>query len=574
MLNRYYEDQLSKLRDLAVEFSQANPALAPMLAGPSADPDVERLLEGVAFLTSLTRQKLDDEFPEFVQDLVNLLYPHYLRSIPSCTLIDFAPKAPMTETVRIPMGVKVDSVPVDGTACRFRTCLDVDVHPVRLVKTRLECSAGAVPKLVLRFELQGLKLRAWKMPAIRLFLGGGYSDAAKLLLLLTHHVTAVNASTSDGVTFSMGPASLGFSGFDYDLLSYPSQAFQGYRCLQEFFALPEKFLFVDIRGLEKWNVRGEGGAFEISLVLDRVPEWMPEIRDDSFLLYVTPVVNLFRHAANPINHDHKAVEYHVIPEAVNRDHYQIYSVDRVAGYRQGVSGERIYVPFGLLRHDDGVALSYRTILRSAMVGRGVDVFLSTAYIPGEEPLSETLSIQVTCSNGRLPESLKLGDLSKPTSNSPDNMRFRNIRSITPPLTPPADEALLWRLISHLSLNFLSIANAENLRALLGLYVFSERKNQSQEVANRRRIESLEEVVATPETRLIGRGGILRGQKIAIKCRLDFFAGVGDMYLFGCVLDRFLGAYASINSYTRLELEDVFSGAVFKWPPRLGQQQLL
>ena len=134
--------------------------------------------------------------------------------------------------------------------------------------------------------------------------------------------------------------------------------------------------------------------------------------------------------------------------------------------------------------------------------------------------------------------------------------------------------MLWRLVSHVSLNFLSIASAVNLRALLGLYVFSERQEQGQEAANRRRVEGIQDVTATRETRLVGRGSVLRGQQIRIKCRLDYFAGIGDMYLFGCVLDRFIGDYASINSYTRVELEDAFTGAVFKWPPRLGLQPLL
>jgi type VI secretion system protein ImpG len=88
------------------------------------------------------------------------------------------------------------------------------------------------------------------------------------------------------------------------------------------------------------------------------------------------------------------------------------------------------------------------------------------------------------------------------------------------------------------------------------------------------VESIQDVTATRETRLVGRGSILRGQLVRIKCRLDFFASIGDMFLFGCVLDRFIADYASINSYTRVELEDAFTGALFKWPPRLGQQPLL
>ncbi|MGB4117604.1 MAG: type VI secretion system baseplate subunit TssF [Polaromonas sp.] len=574
MFNRYYQDELNKLKGLAVEFSQANPALAPMLSGASADPDVERLLEGVAFLTGLTRQKLDDEFPEFVQELTNLLFPHYLRPIPSCTLVSFAPKGVQMETVHIPVGTNLDSVPVDGTPCRFRTCADVQAHPIALAGSRVVSGTGATPKIVLTLALEGIDVTQLTASSLRLFLGNGYSEASRMLLLLVNHVKSVSVSVPGGAVFDLGAKALRHSGFDSELLPYPTQAFQGYRCLQEFFVQPEKFLFVDVEGLDKWHNRSPGGRFELTFTLDQIPEWMPDIRDDSFMLNVTPAVNLFEHAAEPVNHDHRTSEYRLMPEAANRLHYQIYSVDHVVGYQQGAAKERPYLPFGLLRHDGTSTLSYHTTLRAATVGRGSDVFLSVAYPPGETPLPETLSVQITCTNRQLPESLKLGDLSKPTSSSPDRMSFRNIRPMTSPLNPPTGEALLWRLISHVSLNFLSVASAVNLRALLGLYVFSERQEQGQEAANRRRVEGIQDVTATRETRLVGRGSVLRGQQIRIKCRLDYFAGIGDMYLFGCVLDRFIGDYAGINSYTRVEVEDAFTGAVFKWPPRLGLQPLL
>ena len=574
MFNRYYQDELNKLKGLAVEFSHANPALAPMLSGSSADPDVERLLEGVAFLTGLTRQKLDDEFPEFVQELANLLFPHYLRPIPSCTLVSFAPKGVQMEPINVPAGSKLDSVPVDGTPCRFRTCADVLVQPVTLASARLVNGSGKAPQIVLTFALDGIDVTQFTASSLRLFLGNGYADASRMLLLLVNHVKSICVSVVGGDVCDLGAKALRHSGFDCELLPYPSQAFQGYRCLQEFFVQPEKFLFVDVLGLDKWVARTQGSRFELIFTLDHLPDWMPDVRDDSFMLNVTPAVNLFEHSADPVNHDHRSSEYRLMPEAANRLHYQIYSVDSVVGYQQGAAKERPYLPFGLLRHDGTAALSYHTTLRAATVGRGSDVFLSVAYPPGETPLPETLSVQITCTNRQLPEGLKLGDLCKPTSSSPDRMSFRNIRPMTSPLNPPTGEALLWRLVSHVSLNFLSIASAVNLRALLGLYVFSERQEQGQEVANRRRVEGIQEVTATRETRLVGRGSVLRGQQIRIKCRSDFFAGIGDMYLFGCVLDRFIGDYAGINSYTRVELEDAFTGAVFTWPPRLGLQPLL
>ena len=575
IFNRYYEGELSKLKGLAAEFAQANPAIAPMLSGACADPDVERLLEGVAFLTGLTRQKLDDEFPEFVQELVNLLLPHYLRPIPASTLVAFAPKGMVDETVHIAAGVTLASVPVDGTPCLFRTCQALDVHPLTLTGVDLQQQAGVTPLLVLNFELQNQALAQWDAGHIRLFLNSVYSEAANLLLLLTNYVNTVHIVNTDGERFALGKQALRMAGFDAQLLPYPSNAFGSYRHIQEFFVQADKFLFIDIEGLQRWTRRGKGQNFSIELSLAQLPDWMPEIRSDCFQLHVTPAINLFSYAADPISHTHKMTEYRVAPEGGNRQHFQVYAVDSVTGYRQGMAEERRYLPFAMARHDgQGAKAGFRTALRGATVGQGSELFLSVTYPPDETPMPETLSLRITCTNRALPESLQLGDLNQATGSSPDRLSFQNIRSITPALNAPVGEALLWRLISHVSINFLSIANAANLQALLDLYVFPSPEAPGREQVNRRRIEGIQEVTAVPETRLIGRGSLLRGQWVKIKCRADHFAGIGDMYLFGCVLERFISDYAGINSYTRVELVDALSGVIFKWPPRLGQQTLL
>lgn len=574
MLNRYYSDELNKLKSLAGEFAKENPSAAPMLAGTSSDPDVERLLEGVAFLTGLTRQKLDDEFPEFVQELTNLLFPHYLRPIPASSLISFTPEGLISKTAKVPAGTELASLQVDGTACRFRTTRDLDVQPLRIVDTNLLHHVGAKPVLMIDLELQGgATLEQWDSDNIRLFLGSGYVEAVKLFLLLADCIADVRVSSGAGEGMSLGAESLVLSGFDKDMLIFPRQAFGGFQTLQEFFAQPEKFLFIDVCGLCKWTGRGKGARFSLIFTFQSVPEWMPEISTDSFMLHVVPAINLFKHAADPIALDHRKTEYQVIPEAKDYQHFQVYSVDHVTGFQQGNSRERTYVPFALFRHDGrGVQLSYRTTRRAASVGRGSNVYLSINYPPSESPAPETLSIQVTCTNRSLPESLKLGDINQRTSSSPDRMTFRNIRPVSEALDPPAGEELLWSLLSHVSLNFLSIANAENLQKLLLLYVFSGR--QGKDVANRRRIDGIRDVKLTPETRLAYRGVVRRGHLIRILCHVDYFAGLGDMYLFGCILERFLAEYAGINCYTRVEVEDALSGRVFKWQPRLGQQAIL
>lgn len=576
--NQYYEDQLRRLRELAVEFSRANPGLAPMLSGSSTDPDVERLLEGVAFLTGLTRQRLDDEFPELVQALTNLMFPQMLRPVPASAMIHFVPKGPLTESAIIPAATELQSMPVDGTRCTFRTCAALAVEPVTLTGFRWQPGPGHKSFLHLDFSLTGQTLEQWRANSLRLYLGGRFNDAARLFLLLMTRVDTVHIAARAGhgqdtpMWQALDRRALRASGFDDALLPYPRNAFPGFRVLQEFYALPEKFLFVDIEGLDRWKTGRTGKHFTVSVGLQELPDWSPELRSDTFSLNVVPAVNLFSHAATPISQDHRAAEHRLQPEGTDGRRYQIFSVDEVLGYRQGISEPYRYASFGLSPNaTEGP--SYQIVRRSATIGRSQDTLVSFAYPPGNAYFKETLSVKLTCTNGELPESLKLGDICHPTSSSPDRFAFRNIGPVAPSLNPPTGGNLLWRLISHLSLNLLSVADADNLRRLLGLYVFPERQERGSEVVNRRRIEGIEHVVAAPESRMIGPR-VLHGQHILVTCRGDHYAGRGDMYLFGCVLDQFLSDYSGINAYTRLEIVETHTGERYQWSPRLGRQTLL
>lgn len=577
MIDRYYEQELRHLRDLSVEFSKENPALAPMLSGPTSDPDVERLLEGVAFLVGLARRKLADGFPEFIQELARLLFPQYLRPIPCTTVMVFSATGKLNEPARVPAGVEINSVPVEGTAAVFRTCYDVEVYPLTLQDVQLVKSPGTPAAIKLAFELNGMTLPQWKASALRLFLAGAFSDAAKLFFLLSRYLHSIRVSAPNAGSLVLGPDAVkpvGFSG-SQALLPYPSHVYPGYRILQEYFVLPEKFFFLDLEGLDRWEARGTGSRFEIEFRLRETPNWMPEIRRDSIVLHATPAVNLFPYDASPISLDHHRSEYEVMPAGGTKAHYQIYTVDRVVGFRQGVTQEKDYFPFGFFREaEEGKETgTYHVVLQPSAVTRSTDVFLSVIYGPQEVPREETLSIKLTCTNGTLPENLLLGDISKPSGTSPERLAFKNIRPPTAYQMAPASDALLWRLLSHLTLNYFSIATVENLKTLLRLYLFSEGHERGADVANRKRIDSIIEVRAEAASRLVS-GYMMRGWNISVRCEPDHFAGEGDLFLFGCILDHFLGCYAALNSYTRFELENAFTGERYRWPERIGQQLLI
>lgn len=576
MLDRYYEQELRHLRDLSVQFSKENPALAPMLSGPSSDPDVERLLEGVAFLVGMARHKLADGFPEFIQELARLLFPQYLRPIPCTSIIVFAPAGKLNEPAHVPAGVEVNSAPVEGTSCVFRTCYDVEVYPLALQDVQVVKKPGTPAAIKLIFELNGMALPQWKASTLRLFLAGAFPDASKLFLLLSRYLQSIVVSAPNAGTLTLPPGALtpvGFSGAQA-LLPYPSHIYPGYRLLQEYFILPEKFFFLDMEGLDRWDNRGTGTKFDVEFRLRETPDWMPEVRRDSIVLHATPAVNLFSYDASPIALDHQRSEYEVAPAGATKAHYQIHTIDQVVGFRQGVTREKPYYPFGFFRQPtEEESGTYHTVLKPSAVTRGTDVYLSVIYAPDEAPGEETLSIKLTCTNGTLPENLLMGDISKPSGTSPERLTFKNIRPPTAFQMAPANDALLWRLLSHLTLNYFSMATAQNLKTLLSLYLFSEAHERGLDVANRKRIDSILEVKAEAASRLVS-GYMMRGWNIRVKCQPDHFAGEGDLFLFGCILDHFLGCYAGLNSYTRFEIEDAFTGERYQWPERIGQQRLI
>ena len=577
MFNRYFQQELDNLKDLGAEFSKAHPALAPMLSGRSSDPDVDRLLEGVAFLTGLLRQKLDDEFPEIIHELVRLIWPHYLRPLPSTSILAFAPKPMLKHSMTIPSGIQVASAAVEGTSCVFQTCYPVEVHPLKLLEASFVETSGQPSAIRLVLELNGLNLEDWHPQTLRLYLAGDYPAAADLYLLLRRYLTriVIGAAGSDSVV-ALSPENLRPVGFETDegIIPYPTHSFPGYRSIQEYFMLPEKFLFLDLVGWDQWRNRGRNNRFEIQFELEKIPLAVPRVKTGDFVLYATPVINIFPFDADPIRLDHRRIEYRVRPSGKKNHHYQVYSVEKVVGFVRGTAEERVYKPFELFNPDPDGTPVYHAKTRNSPARPGFDVYLSVAYPPESgTPVEETLSIELLCTNGFLPEEIRTGDIAVPTSNSPEQVVFKNLRPPTSNTLPPLGTDLLWRLISHLSLNYASLSNTENLRALLNLYLFKDPRKPENFLANQKRLAGIQAIESGGADRLVS-GIMMRGRNLRLEARHDHFAGPGDLFIFGSVLDHFLGGYATINTFTRLTLREVITGETYQWPARLGDHPLI
>ena len=582
--NKYFEDELSYLRELGAEFAHENPQLARFLGSQSYDPDVERLLEGFAFLTSRLRQKLDDELPELTHSLISLLWPHFLRPVPSISILELAPRTSnVTETQLIKRGVSIDSNEIEGTICRFQTCYDVMLMPVQLSKVSYQNTAAGY-EINMRFELaSGTSYEKVGLNKIRLYLHGETRIAQILYLWFMRYLNQVVVTDCDTTTDKRQvtlPANsvkaVGFSSTE-GLLPYPENTFMGYRLLQEYFSFPEKFLFIDITQLECVQQFTMSSKFELSFKFNRRMDEAIRPKSENFRMYCTPVVNLFENDATPIRLDQRKVEYRVRADAKNPHNYEIYSIDCVQGWIHGTGARRVYKAFESFDFKEQnskteSAVYYRARYYPAVVGRGVDTYMSFVNINDEPamPPTESIAIDLTCTNGAIAGKLQAGDINKPTSTTPNFIQFVNITRVTNSLPPPMGPDLHWRLISNMALNYTSLTNIDALRTVLSTYNFSAFYDRQVQRASQQRLEGITKIEVKP-TDLMFQGLPIRGLRTRMELKESNFSGEGDLYLFASVINEFFSLYANMNSFHQLIVKGSDHGEIYQWPARVGQQ---
>lgn len=357
MFSKYYLSELSYLREMGRAFGLANPSVAGLLVERGADPDVERLLEGFAFLAARIRERVDDDVPELVHGLTELLLPHYLRPLPASTIVEFTPHLrALRGRSRLAAGAEVASQPIDGTSCVFRTTTDVDLLPVQLTDALLDRSSITAPVLRLYFQTteQG-RAEVLREQGLRLFIHADLSAASVVLLWLLRYCRQVRvrgaSGQGDGIKLPVNAIQpVGFHR-DFKLLPWP-RASEGYRHLQEYLTLPEKFLFFEVRGLDAAAGLKED-RFEIAFHLERPPPLDARIHREMFRLHCAPVVNLFSVPADPILHRTLDREHLLRASDLPPNHAEIYSVDSVTGLKAGRNERRVYRPFYEFTHTAG-----------------------------------------------------------------------------------------------------------------------------------------------------------------------------------------------------------------------------
>ncbi|HBS1665750.1 type VI secretion system baseplate subunit TssF [Klebsiella quasipneumoniae] len=571
---RYFDAEMRYLREAAKAFAQAHPDRAAMLDLDKAgtpDPYVERLFEGFAFSVGRLREKIDDDLPELTEGLVSMLWPHYLRTIPSLSIVALTPTLPamkMAETV--PAGFEISSRPLGpkNTVCRYRTTRDLTLNPLAIEEAVMMAEPDGRSALRLRFACS--ELADWSQTDLRrlpLYLGEDAVTGSALHLWLTRRQAAMylrlpgqaERVSLDGY-FSPG----GFSEEDR-LWPKGESAFSGYQLLLEYFTFREKFMFVQLNGLENMTLPAGIAHFTLEVVFSEVWQSDLPVSASSLRLHCVPVINLFTLEADPLTISGLESEYLLRPKRLQDGHTEIYSVDSVTG--SGRTGEARYVPFTSFRHQGGMMRRHAPErYYHTRVKRGVTGMHDTWLILGGQQWEadralerETVSLRITGTNGQLPRrALQSTLLDRCESISATPLTVRNLCKPTLPAYPPAEDRYHWRVMSHLGTRFLNMmSSAEVLRGTLSLYNWRE-----DELNNRR----LDAILAVSHHRIqrFEQGFLLRGLDIEVTLDSSAFTGAGDVHLFGDILNRFFALYADMNQFIQLTLIVQPEGKCIRW----------
>ncbi len=584
---RYYEAEMRYLREAGKEFAQAFPDRARELdldRVGERDPHVERLFEGFAFLMGRLRHKLDDELPELTEGLVSMLWPHYLRMIPSLAILELIPEeGALQKHETLEAGLEATSDRVgDGDAaveCIYRTTQQIDLYPLTLSEAGVHAreDGRSVIRLRLTIQTQAQRERL-QVPRLRLYLNADRPVALALYAALTAKPVAMQVRVPGwpedrpGAPVAMAGLRLEPAGFAAEERLWPKadNAFGGYQLLLEYFTFPEKFMFVDLLGLDIQAIPVSATSLDIEIVLERpYPDDM-RFNADNVRLYCTPVINLFSVGADPVTVTQYETEYRVRARAEHGSLVDIYSVDTVEYFERGRRYE--YVPFAAFRHRGGMLRHdmperyFHTRMRRGPSGRFDSwiVLGGHAWDQADTLPTEMLSLSVTGTNGMLPrKALREAGITRMRSGFTNIGAVRNLTAPTLPVYPPTADRFQWRVLSHLAPNYLSLLDAEILRGSLALYDWTDGE------LNSRRINAIIDVRHRPLSKLV-KGGLMRGVEITVTLDAARFAGDGDLALFSSMLDRFLGLYATLNLYTKLVIVTQPTGRRIECPETKGE----
>lgn len=601
----YYERELTYLRQMGAEFAQKYPKLADrLLLEPDHcdDPHVERLLQGFALLAARVHLKLNDDLPEVSTAILETVYPHYVRPVPSMSVAEFQldpEQGKLTTGLKVAKGSVLHSQRINGVQCKFRTGYDTTVWPIEVASAAWRSSertgneqTRTAAAAMLRLELRcfpDVTFKALEIRSLQFYLSGESSTTNTLYELLFNNCVDITVRDPEkgagGPVITLPASALRPMGFreDEGLLPYTKRSFLGYRLLQEYFTFPEKFLFIELSGMEKLAAAGFGPRAEITFNISRFER--PErhhnmelgVSAKTMRIGCTPIINLFTQVAEPVTVDQTRFEYAVIPDVRRLSSTEIFSVDEVAAQNPRTRGFVNYQPFYSFRHASSQqhGHAFWHIRRAASEVNDdlpTQVHLSLVDLAGEPfvPDADVISVWCTCTNSSLPGKLAVGQEGGDFQlEGVSALRtVTALRRPTPTIRPPLGKTTLWNVISHLSLNYLSLLEEgkESLQEILRLYNFSDLPHLRNQIAGLKNVKSKRHFGMVKSESGVS---MARGTRVEMELDEDQFAG-GGVFLFASVLENFLGLYVSLNSFSQLAVSTTQRKEVMReWPPRAG-----
>ncbi|MFI3184497.1 MAG: type VI secretion system baseplate subunit TssF [Methylococcaceae bacterium] len=620
-LLKYYNHELQHIREMAGEFALEYPKIAGRLGLDSfecADPYVERLLEGFAYLSARVQLKVDAQFPRFTQHLLEMVYPHYLAPTPSMAVVQFQPdlmEGSLNEGFLIAKTTSLRSQMGKGaqTACEYRTAHDLTLWPIELIEAEYLSGVGAVANLGIpslpglkagiRLRLKttaGLKFNQLALNNLPLYLRGtGELPMQIYEQLLANSIAVVIQPTTkphawQHIIKQAAVLPLSFAENEA-LLPYTPRSFQGYRLLQEYFAFPERYMFVELSQLQAGLQHCSDDEVDLIILLNRSnPRLVNEIDITRFALFCTPALNVFPKRADQIHLSHQTNEYHIVPDRTRPLDYEVYQIREVTGFGSSSDDRQTFLPFYQASSDIGhqqqrayysVSRSPQVVStkqklqgpRSSYIGNEVYIaIVDSNEAPFKSDLKQ-LGLELLCTNRDLPLQLPIG-IGKTDFTIQTGAPVESIRCLSGPTKPrpsTAHKDTIWKLINHLSLNYLSLVNdnekegASALRSLLSLY------GDNSDSSFRKQIEGVLSIQSLPIVRRINTAGPIvfgRGLEITLTVDEAAFEGSG-VFLLGMVMEQFFAQYVSLNSFTETVLKTSDRGEIMRWPTRLGQRHL-
>lgn len=585
----YFEQELRFIREEAAAFSERHPGTAEALGFSNQgidDPQIARLVESVALLNGRLQQRLDDTFPELTSGLIGLLYPHYLRQIPSYSLLNVEIGDDAIAKHKLPKGTEFD-LQSSGNSAIFRTTQDMTLYPLNIADLNVHFApfsmekptgaehAKAMIELTLAAVDEGMEIADFDIEHLDISLRGDSSFVLRLYDQLFHSASQLVVK-NDQQSFCLGKKAIESLGFDsqHSVLPYSSVTFDGFKLLTEFFMFGERFNCFRV-DLGKAKPVLKGSKVQLQIYLDELPvELARALNKNNFSLYSVPVVNLHQTTCEPIHIDFSRKQYPILIDASRPADFELFSVDKVLDIEQGKVTEVPQI-YGNKYSQQSNGLFW-SLKQSEKESGGLESSFQVADLDNRSLASDTRTwvADITCTNGSKAALLAINSkvVCRESLTIPGNITLA--RRPSSPICDFDEKKSAWVLLSHLQFNYQAILGAEdpaeNLKHMFHLYNHSE---NAQNTAYIESIISIEKENVVAPIRISGKSCFAYGTRIEVV--LDDSRLNGGIELFAAMLDHFFSYFCGFNSFTQLDICLQSKEGIYKrFPRRSGCKNLL